>query len=69
MKELLVNRTQRVILIIQHYCHVLGADSVVYLTVEGLVEAVQSGIEDLDKNDKGHCTACLTGTYPVELEW
>jgi len=58
-----------VILIIQHYCHVLGADSVVYLTVEGLVEAVQSGIEDLDKNDKGHCTACLTGTYPVELEW
>lgn len=51
-----------------------------YLTVEGLVSAVQEGIASVQK-DKimsstnrsntrvGHCTACLTGKYPVELEW
>jgi amidophosphoribosyltransferase len=35
----------------------LGADSVGYLSVEGLVDAI--GIED------GFCTACLTGHYPI----
>lgn len=51
-----------------------------YLTVEGLVTAVQKGIASM-QGDKmidstyksggsvGHCTACLTGKYPVELEW
>lgn len=57
----------------------LGADSVVYLSVEGLVSSVQESIkarqENNPKNQKafigklGHCTACLTGDYPVELEW
>lgn len=57
-----------------------GADSVKYLTVEGLVSAVQEGIafhiekDKINSNNKsnrkaGHCTACLTGKYPVELEW
>lgn len=56
-----------------------GADSVQYLSVEGLVSAVQEGIGSM-QSDKvissnttskrsGHCTACLTGKYPVELEW
>ncbi|KAM9384010.1 amidophosphoribosyltransferase [Pholidichthys leucotaenia] len=59
----------------------IGADSVEYLTVEGLVSAVQEGISSLQEKDKiisstnktskrvGHCTACLTGKYPVKLEW
>ncbi|KAM9848482.1 amidophosphoribosyltransferase [Aulostomus maculatus] len=59
----------------------IGADSVQYLTVEGLVSAVQKGIASFHEKDKmisssnqcgsrvGHCTACLTGKYPVELEW
>lgn len=56
---------------------VVGADSVKYLTIEGLVSAVQEGISSM-QGDKminvsqkkvGHCTACLTGKYPVELEW
>lgn len=56
----------------------IGADSVQYLTVEGLVSAVQKGIASLQKDKMispspskrvGHCTACLTGKYPVELEW
>ncbi|XP_043918429.1 amidophosphoribosyltransferase [Protopterus annectens] len=66
----------------------IGANSVVYLSVNGLVSAVQNGIKD--KQDKesvketldhhlvvnrkcsetfGHCTACLTGKYPVKLDW
>ena len=47
----------------------LGADSLVYLTVEGLVSAIQKGIQKKDMSKVGHCTACLTGEYPVELEW
>lgn len=59
----------------------VGADSVQYLTVEGLVSAVQKGIASIQEKDEmissnkksgmrvGHCTACLTGKYPVELEW
>ena len=51
-----------------------------YLTVEGLLSAVQ-GVASLHEKDEmicstnklsrrvGHCTACLTGKYPVELEW
>ena len=26
-----------------------------------------NGLQCFEKND--HCTACLTGKYPVELEW
>ncbi|XP_064636847.1 amidophosphoribosyltransferase-like [Lineus longissimus] len=47
----------------------LGADSLVYLSVDGLVSAVSEGIQDLEEKKMGHCTACLTGNYPVELEW
>ncbi|XP_013410094.1 amidophosphoribosyltransferase-like [Lingula anatina] len=46
----------------------LGADSVGYLSVDGLVTAVQEGIPNKTKGT-GHCTACLTANYPVELEW
>lgn len=61
---------------------VAGAASVKYLTVDGLLSAVQEGIASLRQKDEvigsggnksgkkvGHCTACLTGKYPVELEW
>ena len=47
----------------------LGADSVVYLSVDGLHSAVRSGIQTTTNKPPGHCTACLTGKYPVELEW
>ncbi|MED6280964.1 hypothetical protein CHARACLAT_016494 [Characodon lateralis] len=52
----------------------IGADSVEYLTVEGLVSAVREGITSFQQKNNsrksvGYCTACLTGKYPVELEW
>ncbi|XP_055290392.1 amidophosphoribosyltransferase isoform X2 [Moschus berezovskii] len=105
-EELIANKPE-----FEHISDYLGANSVVYLSVEGLVSSVQEGItlkkqrvkkqdimvqengnglecfensghctkEDImiqengnglecfEKND--HCTACLTGKYPVELEW
>ena len=47
----------------------LGANSLVYLSVDGLKKAVQQGIIGNTSRTVGHCTACLTGEYPVELEW
>jgi amidophosphoribosyltransferase len=37
----------------------LGADSLAYLTIEGLYEAIESTSET-------HCDACFTGNYPLE---
>lgn len=49
-----------------------GADSLYYLSVEGLVKAVQKDIKK-DNPELGHCTACLTGNYPGgvpnKLDW
>lgn len=46
----------------------IGADSLVYLDVENLKFAVQKNAKSNGK-PIGHCTACLTGEYPVNLEW
>ncbi len=47
----------------------LGADSLVHLSIDGLKKAVQEGVKGKGENEVGHCTACLTGVYPVSLEW
>lgn len=45
------------------------ADSVKYLSLEGLKKAVAEGLEE-SKEERGHCTACLGGVYPVQkIEW
>ncbi|XP_034256981.1 amidophosphoribosyltransferase-like [Thrips palmi] len=46
----------------------VGADSLAYLSVDGLVQAVRHGAKS-KKEDSGYCTACLTGEYPVKLNW
>ncbi|XP_046691860.1 amidophosphoribosyltransferase [Silurus meridionalis] len=73
-EELIANKPE-----FKDIANYIGATSVRYLSVEGLVTAVQSGIESNEKEQissgskastkLGHCTACLTGKYPVELEW
>jgi amidophosphoribosyltransferase len=40
----------------------LGADSLRYLSVEGMMQAVPSG------PGIGYCTACFTGNYPVTVD-
>ncbi|KAF2901084.1 hypothetical protein ILUMI_05140 [Ignelater luminosus] len=51
----------------------VGADSLEYLSIEGLVKAVRSDIKVKSPTIIGHCTACLSGEYPggipQELEW
>lgn len=44
----------------------IGADSLAYLTVEGMVEAVGRSDEG---PQRGHCLACFTGNYPTEIEF
>ncbi|KAK2513714.1 Ppat [Columba guinea] len=75
-EELIANRPE-----FHDLANYIGADSVVYLSVEGLVSSVQESIKARQENENslkshkfrvgkiGHCTACLTGEYPVELEW
>ncbi|XP_016062971.1 PREDICTED: amidophosphoribosyltransferase isoform X2 [Miniopterus natalensis] len=82
-EELIANKPE-----FEHLAEYLGANSVVYLSVEGLVSSVQEGTifkkQKVKKQDimiqengnglgcfekNGHCTACLTGKYPVELDW
>ncbi|NXB45558.1 PUR1 Amidophosphoribosyltransferase, partial [Leucopsar rothschildi] len=73
-EELIANRPE-----FHDLANYIGADSVVYLSVEGLVSSVQESIKARQENNPkthksllgklGHCTACLTGDYPVELEW
>lgn len=47
----------------------VNADSLAYLSVEGLQVAVNTNLKARTKSQVGHCTACLTGKYPVELEF
>ncbi|XP_059490537.1 amidophosphoribosyltransferase-like [Neocloeon triangulifer] len=47
----------------------VGADSLAYLSNEGLVQAVRHKIANKDSPEIGHCTACLTGEYPEKLQW
>ena len=42
----------------------IGADSLAYLSHEGMVQAVT---QELSGNH-GHCSACFTGTYPIRIE-
>jgi len=51
----------------------IGADSLTYLSVEGLVKAIQINKANSNPVKSGYCTACLTGEYPgglpEELSW
>jgi amidophosphoribosyltransferase len=44
----------------------IGADSLAYLSEEGMMRAVTAERGE----DTGHCSACFTGNYPISLdEW
>ncbi|KAG4079083.1 hypothetical protein HA402_001054 [Bradysia odoriphaga] len=51
----------------------VGADSLAYLSVDGLRKAVRHNMKTSKPNESDHCTACLTGEYPgglpEELSW
>jgi amidophosphoribosyltransferase len=41
----------------------IGADSLAYLSLEGMETAVRSAIQQ----PAGHCTACFSGQYPIPI--
>jgi amidophosphoribosyltransferase len=45
----------------------IGADSLAYLSMEGLTKSVRNSI---DVPETGHCNACFSGQYPISIpEW
>jgi amidophosphoribosyltransferase len=45
----------------------IGADSLAYLSLPGLLSAIQEGIPEHMKARSGHCNACFSGNYPVPI--
>ncbi len=51
---------------VEAICKRIEADSLAYLSLSGMVNAVQ----EAQSQKKGHCTACFSGHYPITLpEW
>jgi amidophosphoribosyltransferase len=46
----------------------LGADSLGYLSLEALTETAAGVGPGADAGDRGLCTACFTGSYPIPVE-
>ncbi|XP_005105200.1 amidophosphoribosyltransferase isoform X2 [Aplysia californica] len=62
-EELIANRVP-----LENIADEFGADSLKYLSLDGLKKAVREGIAN--NQETGHCTACLSGEYPVEkIDW
>ncbi|MFF5322109.1 amidophosphoribosyltransferase [Janibacter hoylei] len=47
-------------LVVDEICTSLGADSLGYISEEGMIAATEQPVDEL-------CTACFSGTYPMEL--
>eukprot|EP01113_Clastostelium_recurvatum_P042094 TRINITY_DN6788_c0_g1_i2.p1 TRINITY_DN6788_c0_g1~~TRINITY_DN6788_c0_g1_i2.p1 ORF type:complete len:636 (-),score=176.85 TRINITY_DN6788_c0_g1_i2:19-1845(-) len=49
----------------------IGADSLGYLTHDGMMKAVHQGLQDKEAEPVGgHCSACFTGAYPLDInDW
>lgn len=59
-KELIAHKLD-----IQAICETIGADSLDYLSLPGMLHAIEeSGVTS------GHCTACFSGNYPIRVpQW
>lgn len=44
----------------------IGADSLAYLSHDGMMEAIHRGLDDSERRYT-HCAACFTGDYPLEI--
>jgi amidophosphoribosyltransferase len=45
---------------VEEICQHVGADSLVYLTLEHMMKAIDS--------QNGYCNACFTGKYPISAQ-
>jgi amidophosphoribosyltransferase len=49
---------------VDQICKKIGADSLAYISLDGMMHAVGA----IDKEgDHGYCNACFTGDYPIPL--
>ena len=48
----------------------IGADSLQFLSHEGMLQAVKEGLKSEEDGGRpsGHCSACFTGEYPIQLD-
>ena len=49
---------------VEETCRKIGADSLAYISLDGMMRAV--GAIDIE-GDHGYCNACFTGNYPIPL--
>jgi amidophosphoribosyltransferase len=51
---------------LEEICAHIGADSLAYLSIEGMHTAISESAEE----NAGHCNACFSGKYPINIpEW
>lgn len=50
----------------EEICKLINADSLKYLSPEGLIQVIKEGIKK--ENHTGYCNACFTGQYPLEID-
>lgn len=61
-KELIAHNLE-----IGQICKHVGADSLAFLSLEGMLAAMEGSEQD---GQSGHCTACFSGRYPINIpEW
>jgi amidophosphoribosyltransferase len=48
-------------------CKSLRADSLAFISVEGLLESLSFGAASEKKNSYGYCLGCFTGEYPIPV--
>jgi amidophosphoribosyltransferase len=48
---------------VQDIREVIGADSLAYLSLEGMMACIRESI----KMESGHCNACFSGEYPIPI--
>jgi len=53
---------------VEEVCKEIGADSLQYLSMEGLIETVKEGTNPTSKTVGGYCSACFTGNYPLKID-
>jgi len=50
-------------------CKTLGADSLSFISVKGLLESIDSGCAKDNPGDCGFCLGCFTGEYPIPVNY
>ncbi|MEO1270055.1 MAG: amidophosphoribosyltransferase [Myxococcota bacterium] len=51
---------------VEETCAHIGADSLAYLSHEGMMASVRAGLGS--DASKGHCSACFSGDYPIDRD-